>query len=173
MTMLAPLASAEVVREVERAASAHLGRPWASQGFTDRSDRSSHPCGIHHGQPFSVFVKLSTAPDGREQFLAELGGLNLIRRLAQVAAPVPVGSGIGSIEAGQLLLIEALPERPAGSRTPTDYRAIGHALALLHRVDDAQFGLGQPDGFFGPLPQDNRPVRSNRWADFYAERRLA
>jgi fructosamine-3-kinase len=34
------------------------------------------------------------------------------------------------------------------------------------------FGLEDFDGFFGPLRQDNRPVSSNRWADFYAERRI-
>ncbi len=34
------------------------------------------------------------------------------------------------------------------------------------------FGLGEFDGFFGPLRQDNRAVASNRWADFYAERRV-
>ena len=32
--------------------------------------------------------------------------------------------------------------------------------------------LDGPGGFFGPLPQDNRPVPANRWADFYRERRL-
>jgi fructosamine-3-kinase len=33
-------------------------------------------------------------------------------------------------------------------------------------------GLDGPRGFFGPLPQDNRPVAGNRWADFFGERRL-
>jgi fructosamine-3-kinase len=40
-------------------------------------------------------------------------------------------------------------------------------------VHDPQFGLDHLNGFFGPLPQDNAPVASNHWSDFYAERRLA
>jgi fructosamine-3-kinase len=36
----------------------------------------------------------------------------------------------------------------------------------------SRFGLDGPRGFFGPLPQDNRPVPANRWAAFFAERRL-
>jgi fructosamine-3-kinase len=35
-----------------------------------------------------------------------------------------------------------------------------------------RFGLDGPRGFFGPLPQDNRPVAGNQWADFFRERRL-
>src|SRR5436189_2690747 len=45
-------------------------------------------------------------------------------------------------------------------------------LARLHQVHDARFGLEHLNGFFGPLRQDNTPVSSNRWVDFYAERRL-
>jgi fructosamine-3-kinase len=71
-----------------------------------------------------------------------------------------------------LAVSEALPERPPQARLPADWRSIGHTLATLHQVHAAAFGLDGHQGFFGPLPQDNRPVRSNRWADFYAERRL-
>ena len=70
-----PLLAPAIVAEIERAASEHLGRPWLSQGFTSLDERSSHPCGIFRGQPFSVFAKLSTA---REQFTAELAGLRLL-----------------------------------------------------------------------------------------------
>jgi fructosamine-3-kinase len=42
----------------------------------------------------------------------------------------------------------------------------------MHQVHDARFGLAQLNGFFGPLPQDNTPVTSNRWVDFYTERRV-
>jgi fructosamine-3-kinase len=45
-------------------------------------------------------------------------------------------------------------------------------LASLHQVNDPHFGAAHVEGFFGPLPQDNTPVISNRWADFYTERRL-
>ena len=162
-----------MVREVERAASAHLGRPWQSLGLTDLSDRAAHPAGIYRGRRHSVFARLSTAPDGQDQFAAELRGLALLSQRAPVMTPVPVGSGLVAAEPGVLLLVEALPEQPADRRSSADYRAIGSALAALHQVHDAQFGLTGFDGFFGPLAQDNRPVASNRWADFYAERRVA
>ena len=54
-----PLLGAAVLAAVERAASAHRGHRWVSQGFTSLDDRASHPCGILHGAPFSVFAKLS------------------------------------------------------------------------------------------------------------------
>jgi len=57
-------------------------------------------------------------------------------------------------------------------RERRDWRSIGQVLAVLHQVGHAHFGLDGPPGFFGPLPQDNRPVESNRWADFYRQRRL-
>lgn len=172
MTARHPLLSPETVRQIERAASLHLGRRWVSQGFTDLNEQASHPAGIHHGQPFSVFAKLSVAADGRAQFAAELSGLDLIRRRTPVATPTPVGTGLAEAEDGTLLLFEAVPERPAPARTAADYRAIGRTLATLHQASDDRFGLAEFDGFFGPLAQDNKPVMSNRWADFYSVRRV-
>ena len=165
-----PLLGAAVLAAVERAASAHRGRRWASQGFTSLDDRASHPCGILHGAPFSVFAKLSPAADAHEQFTAELAGLRLLSRAAPV--PVPVASGLAETPAGALLLYEALPERPPEARESQDWRSIGQVLAAVHQTGHERFGLDGPRGFFGPLPQDNRPVPANRWADFYRERRL-
>ena len=125
-----------------------------------------------------MFAKLEGSPAGAERFAAELRGLSLIRSRTDVATPVPVAGGIVAASGGTLLLYEALPERgdlagqAADSRTPGDYAAIGRALAGLHQVRGEAFGLAEFDGFFGPLPQSNRPVGSGRWADFYAERRV-
>jgi fructosamine-3-kinase len=189
-----PLLGARVRAQIEHAASAHLGRSWVSQGFTSLDDRASHSCGILRGAPFSVFAKLGTGPDAREQFTAELAGLRLISPAVPVPVPVAGGladtevggladtdasgladtdaSGPGDTETGVLLLSEALPERPPGSRSRTDWRSIGHVLATVHQVRHERFGLDGPRGFFGPLPQDNRPVPGNRWAGFFRERRL-
>lgn len=71
-----------------------------------------------------------------------------------------------------MLLLEAIHEVPAQARSTDQWRSMGRALALLHEIHDEQFGLAQFDGFFGPLRQANQPVRSNSWAEFYAERRL-
>jgi fructosamine-3-kinase len=166
------------VRAVQRAAAGHLGRAWAATGFTDLSHRASHPCGIFTAATCSVFAKLDDSSAGQERFTAELRGLRLIRSRTEVTTPVPVGGGIVATAAGTLLLFEALPERGAAaglaadSRTPDDYAAIGRALAGLHQVHGETFGLAEFDGFFGPLPQSNKPVSSGRWARFYAERRV-
>jgi protein-ribulosamine 3-kinase len=167
-----PLLAESVVRQVARSATAHRGRPWVETGFTDLNDRASHPCGVFHGEPFSVFAKLDTSTGDSEQFTAELRGLDLVRRLAGVATPTPVATGIVTVDGGSLLMYEALPERPTGARTAQDWRAIGRTLAALHSAHDGRFGLAAGDGFFGPLRQDNRPISTDRWADFYAERRV-
>ncbi|WP_328652050.1 fructosamine kinase family protein [Micromonospora sp. NBC_00330] len=167
-----PLVRAPIVREIERAASVHLGRAWAASGFTDLNDRASHPCGLLHGDAFSVFAKLDVSAEGHEQFDAELRGLNLLRQRAAVVTPAPVAAGVIDSSTGSLLLLEAIPEVPAEARSVNQWRSIGHALASLHQVHEERFGLEQFDGFFGPLRQDNRPVASNLWVDFYGERRL-
>lgn len=147
---------------IEQAVSARLGRAWRAAKVTDLNDRASHPCAVVHGRDgFDVFVKQVGKPEG----VAELKGLNLIRRLSGVRTPVPVGDGVVDLDQGCLLLLEALPEVPGKKQ-------IGPALAALHGVHADGFGLEEFDGFFGPLPQDNRPVATNRWADFYAQRRL-
>jgi protein-ribulosamine 3-kinase len=167
-----PLLDEAIKRAIESAASHHLGRRWVGGSFTDLNDRASHPCGVLHGHPFSVFAKLGLDVDAAEQFGSELRGLALLRHRAGIATPTPIGGGLVELEHGCLLLCEALPERPPEARTRDDWRAIGHTLATLHQVHAGCFGLDTLDGFFGPLRQDNRPVTSNRWVDFYAERRV-
>jgi fructosamine-3-kinase len=144
-----------------------------SIAFTDLNDRASHPCGVLHGEHFSVFAKLGLGPKTGEKFQAELSGLTLLRERARIATPTPIETGLVSLDHGFLLLTEALSERPPQDRTSDDWRSIGHTLATLHKVGSARFGLEHLNGFFGPLPQDNTPVISNRWVDFYAERRVA
>jgi fructosamine-3-kinase len=167
-----PLCRPAVVGAVERAASAHGGRAWTARGFTDLDNRASHPCGILHGEPFSVFAKLNSAPDAVAQTSAELRGLALLRDRAGVATPIPISSGLSEVDGGALLLTETLTETPPRARTAGDWRRIGAALAAVHAVRGEQFGLDF-DTYFGPLRQDNRPVPGDRWADFFATRRVA
>jgi fructosamine-3-kinase len=173
-----PLLDGSIVRAVQNAAAEHCGRTWTWTGFTDLWHRASHPCGIFAGTPFSMFAKLDGSADGARQVAAELAGFSLIRARTEVATSVPVAGGIVGTSAGTLLLSEALAERGAASgqaadsRTPRDYAAIGRALAGLHQARGETFGLAEFDGFFGPIRQDNRPVGSGRWSDFYAERRV-
>ncbi|MCU7722797.1 fructosamine kinase family protein [Actinoplanes sp. KI2] len=149
---------------VAAAVSRHLGEPWRATGFTDLGERASHPCGIFHGEPISVFAKLNLGGETP----AELRGLELLRRHA-VAVPKPIAEV--RLEHGTLVLLEAIPEIPAEDRTPEQWASIGHELAKLHRVRGRYFGLVEFDGYFGPLPQDNRPAGD--WPTFYGTRRLA
>jgi fructosamine-3-kinase len=172
VTVTHPILGPAVRAQIERVASAHRGRRWVAQGFTSLDDRASHPCGILHGAPFSVFAKLGPSAAAREEFTAELAGLRLIGRSAGVRVPVPVADGLAGTEAAPLLLYEALTERLPGARERADWRSIGQVLATLHQAGHERFGLDGPRGFFGPLPQDNRPVPGNRWTEFFRERRL-
>jgi fructosamine-3-kinase len=120
-----------------------------------------------------VFAKLGLDRHAGERFQAELRGLTLVRERAGIATPTPIAAGVVTLEHGSLLLTEALSERPPQDRTRDDWRSIGHSLGSLHRVHAARFGLEEFNGFFGPLRQDNEPVASDRWIDFYVERRAA
>ncbi|WP_328988677.1 fructosamine kinase family protein [Kribbella sp. NBC_01245] len=158
-----PLQHPAVIREVERTASTHLGFPWHATGFTNLDDLASHPCGLFSGTALTVFAKLGD----HDHFTAELQGLSLLR--PSVRVPTPVATGIAQTDSGTLLLLEA--EAAQEARTDDHWRSIGTTLATLHDVQAEHFG-NTFDGFFGPLPQDNRPVTTNTWPDFYAERRL-
>ena len=159
-------------REIEHVVSLHLERTWFLQRFTDLNDRASHPAGVLHGPGLSVFAKLSPADDARPQFEAELRGLAVLRERGHARTPMVIAGGLVPTPCGTVLLLDDLAEIPPGQRTPDDWRAIGRSLATLHRVHDERFGSDHGAGYFGPFRQDNRPVASNRWADFYAERRL-
>jgi fructosamine-3-kinase len=164
----------DVVEVVRRATADYIGQPWVWDDFVDLTDRASHPCGIFQGPLLSVFGKLSTDPDGWELFEAELKGLDLLQAAANVKRPTPVGVGVHPIRRHTcLLLTEGLPGRQGDSRVSGDWRVIGKSLAALHHTRGHQFGLDDFNGYFGPLPQDNRPVASVRWVDFYVERRLS
>jgi fructosamine-3-kinase len=91
---------------------------------------------------------------------------------ARIGIPTPIRTGLLTLDHGSVLLNEALSERPPKDRTPDDWRAIGHTLAILHQVHGERFGLENFDGFLWSLAQDNKPVTSNCWVDFYSERRV-
>jgi protein-ribulosamine 3-kinase len=163
-----PLLAQNTKRAIEHATSEYLGHPWTCTSFTNLNDQASHPAGILHGQPVSVFAKLGHGPDAAEQFTTELRALEFVRR----SAGVPIGSGLVALEHGYILVFEALSERLPTRRTKEDWRAIGRTLATLHQVHADSFGLDHFNGFFGPLREDNQPVISNTWVEFYAERRV-
>lgn len=167
--MIAELTDAGTVATIEAALSRHLHRRWRVESVTDLAERSSHPAVVFAGPTLSVFAKLAHSS---EQLADELAGLELLATAAGVRVPAPIGPGWLELPGGAaVLLAEALPERAPVQRCRADWESIGRTLARIHLVGADHFGLDR-DGWFGPLRQDNRCVRSNTWADFYAERRL-
>jgi protein-ribulosamine 3-kinase len=161
-------------RAIQAILSAHLHRPWNLRDLRDLADLASHPAAIlsdvshrsRRGGSYPVFVKFSPAPDGLDQFEAELRGLTLLHDRAGALTPIPIG--VFPVEGGHLLLMEAV--EAVAERTPLHWHQIGQTLARIHQVKGAAFGL-DTHGYFGPLPQDNTPAPD--WPAFYAGRRLA
>ena len=165
-----PLLRPDTVRRIEVAVSTHAAGSWRLSSWTDLAERSSHPAMILRDGSRAVFAKLAGRAEAGAQVDGELAGLRRIGS-SGVLVPVPIGSGRVDLPDGSaVLLFEALDERT--DRTLHDWRAIGATLALIHRTSAESYGAAA-DGFFGPLPVDNRPVESDTWAEFYAVRRVA
>ena len=149
---------------VERLVSDHLGREWCIQEFTDLNDYASHRCAILSDGDYSVFVKLSEAAHGVDQFEVELAGLRYLSERAGVLVPSPIG--MAPVENGVILVLEAAR---VVERTRLQWRQIGKALARIHRIKSERCGF-EMQGYFGPFFQDNRATPD--WVTFYIERRL-
>jgi protein-ribulosamine 3-kinase len=159
-----PLLSDPLRIVIEEIVSDYKGHRWELKEFRDMNEFSSHPSAILSDNAYSVFVKLSTAANGLEQFDMELAGLRLLSQMAGVLIPTPIGNL--TVEGGTVMILEAAQ---AIERTPRRWRQIGQTLAQIHRIKGRQFGL-DTHNYFGPLYQDNRFMRD--WPAFYAERRL-
>ncbi|HXD10342.1 MAG TPA: fructosamine kinase family protein, partial [Anaerolineales bacterium] len=159
-----PLLAARLRIPVEQIVSEHIGKRWAVKQFRDMNDFSSHPSAIFSDGTYSVFVKLSNAANGLEQFEVELAGLQLLSELAGVLTPTSIGSVV--VEGGVIMVLAAVQ---SVERTSMQWRQIGQTLARIHSIKGEQYGLDMHN-YFGPLYQDNRPLSD--WATFYAERRL-
>ncbi len=156
-------------RPVEQAVSAHFGYAWRVASFRDMNDYASHPSAIlsdaaPEAGGHSVFVKVSEAAHGQDQFETELAGLRALSELAGVLTPLPVG--IVPVEGGVMLILEGVEQV---RRTPEEWREIGRTLARIHLVKGDRCGFDR-HCYFGPLYQDNRPM--DDWLTFYIERRL-
>ena len=163
-TDLHPLLKDQLRVSVERIVSDYRGEQWVVKEFRDMNEFSSHPSAILSDCSYSVFVKLSTAANGLEQFERELAGLRLLSDRAGVLTPMPIGNL--TVDGGAVMILEGIQ---ATDRTPKQWRQIGQTLARIHRINGDQFGL-ETHNYFGPLYQDNRFI--DDWPTFYAERRL-
>lgn len=110
----------------------------------------------------------AAAPPGF--FAAEARGLALLRAANAFRIPAVIAYADADADADQpaYLLLEWLDGAAAVDQRR--YAAnFGQALATLHRVTDAAYGLDH-DNFIGALPQANTPAA--RWPDFYRDQRL-
>ena len=165
MTQTHPLLTDTYRPVIEEIVSAHLNRTWRIQDIRDMKDLASHPALLLSDEENTVFVKLSTAANGLEQFEVEWSGLELLAERAGVLTPK--GIALHSIgDAGTIMVLEGLGEIERG---PQQWREIGYTLAKIHQTKGTFYGL-ERQGYFGPLYQDNRPM--DNWVDFYTERRL-
>jgi protein-ribulosamine 3-kinase len=162
--MTVRLASDPLRAPVEQIVSEYQGHPWTIRAARDMTDYACHPCAILSDGACSVFAKFSDAPNGYEQFEAELAGLRYLHERTGILIPTPIG--VIPVAGGSILLLEAVQ---AVERTPHHWRQIGQTLARIHKIKGERFGF-ETSGFFGPLYQDNTP--SSDWPAFYAERRL-
>ncbi len=149
---------------VEQVVSEYYRHTWRVTKFRDMAEFASHPAAILTDGTYSVFVKLSEASNGLDQFEVELSGLKLLSDLAGILIPSLIG--IVQVEGGFMLVLEAVQ---AVKRTAKHWREIGRMLARIHQIKGDQFGY-EKQGYFGPLYQDNRPMQD--WLTFYIERRL-
>lgn len=151
----------ELLQAVSAAISAALGAP-----FNARSQRGVSGGCIHRalmledgGQRYFVKVNDATAA---AMFEAEADGLEAIAATAAIRVPAVVTSGIAQGQA--FLVLEYLDLGGHG-----DPRAMGTALAALHRSGGPHFGWHR-DNFIGATAQLNAPDRD--WPSFFANRRL-
>ena len=149
---------------VEQAVSEYYRCDWTVKTFSDMDEFASHPSAILSDDRHSVFVKLSEAANGLDQFEVELAGLRLLAEKAGVLIPTPIG--LLPVQGGTLMVLEGMQ---AVERTPEHWREIGRTLARIHQIPGTCCGL-EKQGYFGPLYQDNRPMQN--WLTFYTERRL-
>lgn len=63
---------------VEKIVSEYIGREWRVRDVKDLRDFACHQAAIFSDSSYSVFVKLSEAANGLEQFEIELAGLRLL-----------------------------------------------------------------------------------------------
>jgi len=143
---------------------AYLNRCWAAVSAQDLSELACHPCAIVSDGSTEVFVKFSADGDAVRQFEIEASSLEYLAAQAGVSTPAPIG--VVPVAHGTLFVMEAL--KPV-EREREQWRAIGTALAQIHRVHGNHFGFST-DNYFGPLEQDNSQV--DDWATFYGEYRL-
>ncbi|MEZ4869917.1 MAG: fructosamine kinase family protein [Caldilineaceae bacterium] len=149
---------------VEQCVAAYLGRAWRITEVKSKHDESSHPAAILADDRYAIFIKLYTGEVAADQVTQEVAGLRLLTERAGVLTPTVID--LLPAEEGVLVVMEAVQ---AVRREEAQWRQIGQALAQIHQVKGAFYGL-DTHNYWGSLYQDNRPLGD--WPSFFWQRRL-
>ncbi len=110
------------------------------------------------------FIKTNDASRFAGMFEAEARGLVILKSANRIRIPEVVA--FGEADGESYLILEFI--HPA-SRNKNFWKNFGAALAELHKISSARFGLDH-DNFIGSLPQSNR--FHDDWLSFFIEERL-
>jgi len=127
-------------------------------------DRASHPAALLTDGEIEVYSKLVVGPNAIVQLRTEAANLRYLADRAEVLTPRVVG--VIHLQAGALMIMEAVAEVPRRARHWRDY---GRALACLHCVPSQSFGFDR-DGYWGDLRISN--AWADTWAEFFWARRV-
>jgi protein-ribulosamine 3-kinase len=149
---------------VEQSVSTYLGRPWRVQTVESKLDESSHPAAILADESYAIFVKLNEGALAVDQLTQEVAGLRLLTAQAGVLTPTVID--LIAVDGGALVIMAAVR---VVNRQEQQWRAMGQALAQIHQVKGAFYGLTS-HCYWGSLYQDNTPLPD--WPAFFWQRRL-
>ena len=149
---------------LERSVSVYLGRAWQVKTVESKHDESSHPAALLADEGDTVFVKLTEGELAVDQLTQEVAGLCLLTAHAGVLTPTVID--LLTVEDGAVVIMAAVQVIQRGEQ---QWREMGAALARLHQVKGATFGLAS-HCYWGSLYQDNRPLPD--WPTFFWQRRL-
>jgi fructosamine-3-kinase len=149
---------------LEQCVSTYLGRAWQVKTVESKHDESSHPAALLSDGRDTVFVKLNEGPLAVDQLTQEVAGLRLLTQQAGVLTPTVID--LLPVDDGALVIMLAVEVIQRGE---PQWRAMGAALAQIHQVKGATFGLAS-HCYWGSVYQDNRPLPD--WPAFFWQRRL-
>jgi len=110
------------------------------------------------------FLKINDKNKYPEMFEKEARGLDLLRENCSMIIPQVIKTGVTNDQ--QWLILEWLDK---GSPQKNIWERFGQSLALIHKVQQKEFGLNE-DNYVGSLKQINST--RDEWHSFYAECRV-
>ena len=151
--------------EIDRAISAATGSPFKANSSASLSGGCINKASRLQGEDGREYFVKKNRASFLPFFEAEGKALEEIRGTQSIHAPGVIASGREGGDA--FLVLEYIQE---GSSRAEGQAQLGRLLAKMHKVEQPYFGWGM-DNCIGATPQPN--PRSDNWAEFYRDHRLA